>query len=173
MVDCLYFLFFGKLNFFFKSYVLWRTFQHSFFDQMRNRDYWKKNLMFIIWENKFWKEWSYIGRFRKLKNGFLNFEHAIDRFPRNISKKFGFGFMNPEDGPKSLSRSVGKKLPCSLRNGPEECSSQLFHGLSLKSRTQEVFSVEEFSDPVIVSCHFFFCGVATQGRPWPPHSWGF
>jgi len=53
------------------------------------------------------------------------------------------GFLNPEHGTDRLSRNVGKKLPYSLRNNPEESSSQQFRGGSVKSRTQEVFSVEE------------------------------
>jgi hypothetical protein len=41
-----------------------------------------------------------------------------------------FVFLNPEDGTDSLSRNVSKK---SLRNNPEECSSQLLRGGNLKS----------------------------------------
>jgi hypothetical protein len=49
-----------------------------------------------------------------------------------------FVFLNPKDRTDGLSRNVGKK---SLRNNPDECSSQLLRGGSLKSLIlQELFT---------------------------------
>jgi len=61
--------------------------------------------------------------------------------------------LKSQDVTNMLSRNVGKKLPYSLRNNPEDCSSHLFLVGNVNFRTQEVFSLEEVSDPVTVHSH--------------------
>ena len=48
--------------------------------------------------------------------------------------------VNPEHGTDRSSQKLVRNYPYLLRNNPEECSSQLLRGRSLKSHTQDIFT---------------------------------